>query len=389
MDTFDCVVVGGGMVGGAAALSLAQLGLKVAVIEKVQPKAFSSTAAFDLRVSAISLGSEQLLGGLGVWQNITEMRVCPYRRLGVWEIDNIYTEFNATEIRQSHLGHIVENHLIQLALWQKLEALENVTLLCPETVKNIEQSDEQARLTLGNSTIHAKLVLAADGANSFVRQLVGIGLTGWDYQQNAMLINVKTEAEQQDITWQKFTSEGPLAMLPMPGKHASLVWYHAKQDSKRIQSFSNEQLDEQVSAIFPERLGKVTVVDKGTFPLTRRHANSYQAGRVLLLGDAAHTINPLAGQGVNLGFKDVKALRDVIETAINDGLCWHDVEQLSGYEKLRRKDNLLMMSAMDMFYAGFSNDLPLPKFIRNAGLFIANKAPILKSKALEYACGLK
>ena len=388
MDKFDCVVIGGGMVGAASALSLAQLGLKVAIVEKVAPNSFNTEQPFDLRVSAISLSSQHLLEQLDAWQQITQWRLCPYKRLGVWELEPSYTEFSAAEIEQTHLGHIVENRLIQLSLWQQINQHEKIQLFCPESLVGFEQNNEQVIVQLTNQTIVTKILIAADGANSQVRKLANIGTTGWDYQQSAMLINVETDLSQQDITWQHFRSTGPVAMLPMPGNNASLVWYHDKEEIARLSKLPNEQLQALVMESFPKKLGDIKVIDKASFPLTRRHANHYQSHRILLLGDAAHTINPLAGQGVNLGFKDVKALQMIIAKAIGEGKCWSDVDVLAAYEKERRKDNLLMMSAMDMLYSGFSHPSPLVKLARNSGLFMANKLPALKGKALTYACGI-
>lgn len=388
MNRVDCVIVGGGMVGAASALSLAQLGLKVTVIERSSPKGVTHDEPFDLRVSAISVASEQLLANLGAWQLIDKSRICPYRRLGVSESDLAYTEFNAASIKQSHLGHIVENRQIQLALWQQCQAHQNIELIVGKEVQSIEQSETHAIVSTADSKIETKLVLAADGGNSFVRELAGIGTTGWNYDQSAMLINVTTELEQQDITWQQFTPTGPLAMLPMSGQNASLVWYQQRDEIKRLAGLSNEELTQLIHQHFPEKLGRVNVVDKGYFPLTRRHANQYRSGRILLLGDAAHSINPLAGQGVNLGFKDVSALAQIIATAIAEGTNWHEEKILRQYQAARRTDNLMMMSAMDALYATFSNNSPILKVIRNVGLFAAQRTPVLKNKVLEYACGL-
>jgi len=410
MADFDCVVIGGGMVGAASALALAEQGLKVAVIEKYQPHAFVPEQALDLRVSAISLASQYLFEQLGAWSQIKQWRACPYQRLGVWEEEYAYTEFNAQDIGQKHLGHIVENRLIQLALWQKMAVHDNVKLFCPEHLVDLIQDEAQVTLILSQHTITAKLVIGADGANSQVRKLVDIGITSWDYQQSAMLINVETTQAQQDITWQQFFPTGPVAFLPLTreplskegdtlsqeqmsgGGYASLVWYHQRDEIKRLAALSNSQLQQEVLAHFPKRLGDIKVIDKASFELTRRHANKYQNNRVLLLGDAAHTINPMAGQGVNLGFKDVKALQDVIACAIAEGKCWHDVEVLAQYEKMRRKDNLLMQSTMDALYFSFSHPSLFIKSLRNIGLFAMNKLPVvsstIKNKALAYACGL-
>ncbi|MBA6264951.1 FAD-dependent oxidoreductase [Colwellia sp. Bg11-12] len=403
MNNFDCVVVGGGMVGAASALSLANLGLTVALIEQHQPHCFDKSQALDLRVSAISLASEHLLTQLGAWPQLQQWRLCPYKRLGVWEHQASYTEFNADDIEQSHLGHIIENRLVQLALWQQVKNHSKVTLFSPANLESFTQSANEIAITLVDNSavteqgktqkITAKLLIAADGANSQVRKLANIGITGWDYQQSAMLINIETQTPQQDITWQQFFETGPLALLPLPGKselggYASLVWYQGKDEIKRLSSLSCEQLQVEILEAFPQRLGKIKVIDKGAFPLTRRHANTYQKNRVLLLGDAAHTINPMAGQGVNLGFKDVKALQTVIASAIGNNECWHEPNILSRYETKRRKDNLLMMTTMDSLYVTFGHPSPAVKLFRNIGLAMANKIPFLKKKALAYACGV-
>lgn len=416
MKSFDCVVVGGGMVGAASALALAQLGLTVALVELYEPKKFEKEQPFDLRVSAISLASQYLLEQLGAWSQVMQWRVCPYKRLGVWEQEYAYTEFNANDIKQDHLGHIVENRLLQLSLWQQIKLQsklqKNIEIFCPEKLISLSQNADSATLVLENTTLSAKLVIAADGANSQVRQLVDIGITSWDYQQSAMLINVKTQQPQQDITWQKYLPTGPVAFLPLTrvpllksptsvgssskqieqGGYASLVWYHQRDEIKRLSVLSNQQLQQEILAVFPKRLGQIEVIDKGAFPLTRRHANTYQKNRVLLLGDAAHTINPMAGQGVNLGFKDVKALQSVISSAIANGECWHENSVLKRYEMMRRKDNLLMQSTMDVLYHTFSHPSPLIKTLRNVSLFAVSKVPVLnsvvKNKALAYACGI-
>ena len=174
---------------------------------------------------------------------------------------------------------------------------------------------------------------------------------------------LKQHCPQQDITWQHFRESGPVAMLPLLGNKASLVWYHHKEEVLRLSRLSNEQLKQQIMSEFPKKLGDINVIDKASFPLTRRHANTYYKKNILLIGDAAHTINPMAGQGVNLGFKDVKALQTVIAKAIGSGLCWHDESVLAGYEKTRRKDNLLMMSTMDLLNAGFSHPSPAMKLL--------------------------
>jgi len=393
MKNFDCVVIGGGMIGAASAVALANLGLKIALVELSPCHEFSAQSSFDLRVSAISVATQQLLEQLDAWHSLSQKRLCPYSRLGVWETELSYTEFDAQKIEQPILGHIVENKLIQLSLWEVVSSNNNITTFCPDTLKAFTQNTEQVIVELESQTITAKLLVAADGANSKVRTLANIGVTGWDYNQTAMLINVETQLPQQNITWQQFYETGPVAMLPLSGEselggYASLVWYHQKSEIKRLSSLSNHQLEEEIMDNFPTRLGKIKVIDKGAFPLTRKHANSYQKGRVLLLGDSAHTINPMAGQGVNIGFKDVKALQQIVAKAIGNGESWSDIHVLARYEKQRRNDNLMMMTTMDMLYSSFSHPSTIVKVARNIGLMLANHSGAIKNKALAYACGL-
>jgi len=393
MKSVDCVVVGGGMVGAASALSLSNLGLTVAIVEAIVPQPFTPQQPIDLRVSAISVATQQLLEQLDAWDALLQKRFCPYSRLGVWETEASYTEFNAQDINQPILGHIVENRLIQLSLWEKINEHKNIMVFCPETLISLTQNEDNATLELQNETIKAKLVVAADGAKSKVRSLANIGVTGWDYEQSAMLIHVETQANQQNITWQQFYQTGPVAMLPLAGKselggYASLVWYHQKSEIKRLVALTDQQLTAEVIQHFPAKLGKVNVLNKAAFPLSRQHANTYHKNRVVLLGDAAHSINPMAGQGVNIGFKDVKALQHIIATAIGNDECWHNPEVLAQYEKTRRNDNLLMMTAMDALYASFSHPSAVIKMARNIGLMVANKSGFMKNKALAYACGL-
>lgn len=393
MKTFDCVIVGGGMIGAACALSLAHQGLTVAIIEKNPPKPIDKTEPFDLRVSAISVASQYLLEQLGAWQAISRERLCPYTRLGVWESELCYAEFNANELNEPQLGHIVENRLIQLSLWEQIVKQEKIQLYCPDSLRAIEMEVDHVLVELSSNTIKAKILVGADGANSHVRKLANIGITGWDYEQSAMLINVETSLKQQNITWQQYQETGPVAFLPLSGKskkggYASLVWYHQKEEIKRLSQLSHEQLRNAILENFPERLGDIDVINKGAFPLTRRHANHYQNNRIVLIGDAAHTINPMAGQGVNLGFKDVKALERVIASAIGENRDWSNPLTLKNYEKMRRADNLMMMSGMDFLYQGFKHKSPLVKSLRNLGIFMINKVPTLKKKALAYACGI-
>ncbi|MBP2844846.1 2-octaprenyl-3-methyl-6-methoxy-1,4-benzoquinol hydroxylase [Dickeya oryzae] len=386
---YDAVIVGGGMVGAAAALGLAQRGFQVAVLEQEAPPSFVVGSAPDVRVSAIGQASVRLLERLGVWPNVEQMRSAPYRRLETWEWDNAHVVFDAADLGLSELGFMVENQVLQLALWQELEKTPDVTLLCPWQLQGLHREDDQWRLTSEQGeSLSASLVIGADGANSRIRQWGGIGITGWQYRQSCMLISAEMAGPQQDATWQRFTPSGPRAFLPLFDGWCSLVWYDSPQRIRQLQAMSLPQLNKAIAETFPERLGAVNAVAAGAFPLVRRHAQQYVLPGLALIGDAAHTINPLAGQGVNLGYRDVSALLDVIIRARDEGNVWYGDAVLQRYQQQRKPDNLLMQSGMDLFYGAFSNRLPPLELARNLALMAAQRAGKLKQQALRYALGL-
>ncbi|GIU29221.1 2-octaprenyl-3-methyl-6-methoxy-1,4-benzoquinol hydroxylase [Shewanella sp. MBTL60-007] len=388
---YDAVVVGGGMVGAATAIGLGQLGLKVAIVEAFAPKPYDSEQPLDLRVSAISAASESLLDRLGALAGLDSMRKVAYKGLETWEMDGCITRFHSEQIGATHLGHIIENRLIQLSLWQRMQQLENIRLFCP--VKIVEMSrkplQDSIEVKLDNGeALQARLLIGADGANSMVRQWANIGITAWDYAQSAMLINIETACSEQDVTWQQFTPSGPRSLLPLPGNNASLVWYDDANRIAQLSQLNNSALKVQIDQYFPQRLDRdFSVINKASFKLTRRHAQTYYQNNLVILGDAAHTINPLAGQGVNLGFKDVDALICTIAGHLEDKTGWWQKPVLAEFQKSRYRDNLLMMSTMDLFYASFSNDILPLKLLRNGALKLANIDTPIKKQVLKYAMG--
>lgn len=429
---YDFCINGGGMVGAALALGLAKQQYRVAIIEPHLPKSFHHTSKPDLRVSAISDASVSLLTSLGAWEYIEAMRVKPYIGLSVWDAPTHRTDFTAQSIDVPQLGFFVENRLLQLGCHQALEAFENVTWFTGSKVTNIAFANGSvesnvaknkgaegshsakgshpadgshsakgsvphphvATLNLDSGdTIHAKWLIGADGAASQVRQAANIGVSGWQYSQHAMGITIEMAKPVHAITWQQFTPEGPKAFLPMFDNYASLVWYDSPDELKRLSTLTAVQLKQAIIEAFPSELLKegndFTVIDKATFPLTRAHASRYVSDGVILVGDAAHTINPLAGQGVNLGFRDVEALLRVTAESIDLTSLEFKKRLIASYEKPRQRDNGLMMSAMDGFYGLFSNDIGPIKWLRNQLLSVAQHFEPAKREVLKYAIGMR
>ncbi|MGR9105624.1 MAG: FAD-dependent monooxygenase [Gammaproteobacteria bacterium] len=386
----DVLIVGGGMVGAALGCCLGGSGLNVAVIEENLPPAFDPQQEFDLRVSALSIASQTILESVGAWQGVAARRLCPFRRMRVWEAGGS-TEFRAEDIQRSHLGTIVENRLIQLALLEQLEAFDNVRLFCPVATGRIHYDPRNSSIELKDGgQISARLLVGADGGQSRVRQVSGIGVTAWDYRQHALVISVETDYPQQDITWQRFEPTGPQAFLPLPGPHASLVWYHSPDEIRRLRALSDEDLLAEIEHAFPDCLGEVLrIAGRASFPLRRQHAQNYVKSGLALIGDAAHMINPLAGQGVNIGFLDAAALAETIVTAAKKGRDFASLAVLREYEKNRRRENLLMMTTMDLFYRVFSNEHRPLKLFRNFGLGLADRLGPAKKKVMRYAMGVE
>ncbi|WP_417567166.1 FAD-dependent monooxygenase [Marinobacter sp.] len=408
-QAFDIVVVGAGMVGAALATGLGQSGFSVAVVDRAPPPVFDPQANPDIRVSALSAGSERYLRNLDAWINILAMRATPYQRLAVWDetqypLQNLVprklseVEFDATELGTHHLGHIVENSVTQRALWQTAEAEPRVTLIHGHGISSLAQSSESASVTLDDGRqLTAALVIGADGAQSRVRDLAGIGTTRSQYEQQAMVVSVRYQGPVEDITWQGFHPSGPRAFLPLysagpnyPGESwASLVWYDAPDELARLKALDDSGLMAEIQSAFPACLPLLTHIDaRASFPIARQHARHYFAGRVVLAGDSAHTINPLAGQGVNLGFQDAQALQSILREARRAGDDLADRKWLDQYEQQRRPANRRMMLTMDLFYHLFSNQIPPVHLLRNLGLGAARALPFARNRVARYAMGI-
>lgn len=408
-QAFDIVIVGAGMVGAALATGLGRDGLSVAMVDRTPAPTFNPETTPDIRVSALSAGSERYLQSLGAWDHILNMRATPYCRLAVWDetrhpLSNLLprtssqVEFDAVELNTTHLGHIVENSVTQQGLWQAAKTEPSVTILAGNGVSSITQTDELATVTLeNNEQLTAALVIGADGGQSRVRDMAGIGVTRNQYGQQAMVISVRYQGEVEDITWQGFYPSGPRAFLPLhsagpdyPGEsRGSLVWYDAPEEIARLKSLSHEALIVEIQQGFPTELPHIThIEDRASFPIAKQHAKHYSAGRIVLVGDAAHTINPLAGQGVNLGFQDARCLQTILKEARRMGEDLASPSRLARYEQQRRPANRRMMFAMDAFYHLFSNQTPPLHLLRNIGLGTARALPFARNRVARYAMGI-
>ena len=377
------IVVGAGMVGAAMAIKLAQQGKSVQIIEKklINADAILASDQVGIRVSAINRFSENLLDELGAMPILRQNRLAPYTQLEAFERGGDNLLFDCADINTSHLGHLIENNLIQASLWQQFAHYNIEVIEQSAPLSAIEQDTTSITLIYGDTRYTADLVIAADGGQSQLRAKANIGVTGWQYQQHCMGVLIKLDAPQQVKTWQQFTPTGPLAFLPMQAPYANLIWYDSANTLQNFKGLTAEQIKAHVLNKFPLLAGDFEVQNHAVFPLTRQHANNYSNGRLVLVGDAAHTINPLAGQGVNLGFQDVVALAQALEDA-DDISCPLNLKE---YERSRRKANLLMMSMMDACYFGFSNQITPLKWARSQFLKMANNTGPLKNWVLKYA----
>lgn len=390
-DNFDVVIVGGGMVGAMLASALAHSNLNIAVIEAFEPMAFDDSQEYDLRVSAVSIASQKMFEAVGAWQNMLDKRTCPYRRMLVWDGEQGgETLFDSGDIYQPMLGTIVENRVIQLSLLEVLKSSENIQWICPDKMISINEDPDELRLELESGRVlKSQLLVGADGANSTVRRLCEIKITTTLYEQHALVASIETELNQQDITWQRFVASGPQAFLPLKGNRASMVWYNSEEEVTRLKALDDAAFIQEMEATFPERLGKITALkDRGSFPLVKSHATTYVKNRIVLIGDASHTIHPLAGQGVNLGLMDAAVLAEIVLHKNADGKDFGKLSVLRKYERARRGYNTAMISAMDIFHHTFKEQ-PLPvQVLRSAALNIADKLGPLKKAAMKHAMGL-
>jgi 2-octaprenylphenol hydroxylase len=396
---YDLIIVGAGMVGATLAKALADTPLHIALLDAAtldQPVAAQSTASgYDPRVSALSAASERIFTHLGVWPLIDAQARCAYRHMHVWDAEGTgEIHFDAHSLNENRLGHIIENHRVQQALLDALGGTR-IDLLGGQRVEALVREDECWRLGLDNGErLYAPLIVAADGGRSRLRELAGFAMREWDYLHSAIVTTVQVSQPHQDTAWQRFLPSGPLAFLPLPdvdGRHyCSVVWSLLPDQAQRVMALDDASFADEIGQAIELRLGRVLAADtRHCIALRQRHAKNYVMQGLVLIGDAAHSIHPLAGQGVNLGLLDAAELTDVLTSALQRGDTLSELAVLQGYERRRMGANLGMMAAMEGFERLFhANALPL-RWLRNAGMQWLDGQGALKSVVIRRAMGLE
>jgi 2-octaprenylphenol hydroxylase len=388
MHPHDVIIIGGGIVGGTLACALGRSGMRVALIEARESDTRIGT---DPRVYAVTRASEQIFRSLEVWEAIAAQPVCAFTDMEVWDAAGEgVLHFDCAELAEPWLGHIIEPGVILAALQDRLKVLEGVDVYCPSVFTQIDIDADRVIVTLedGNS-LSAPLLAAADGARSPVRERLGIAVRRHDYHQTSLAARVQTALPHANTAWQRFLPGGPLAFLPLADGWSSIVWTLPEDDVARVQSLEPAAFHQALGSAFDYKLGEI--LDSGprqAWPLVRQHAVHYVQERVALLGDAAHAIHPLAGQGVNLGLLDAAVLAGEVLEARAGNRDTGRLHTLRRYERWRRSDNTLMMSAMDGINRLFSNaNLPVSR-LRSAGLSLLGQSAPVRHALMRHAMGM-
>jgi 2-octaprenylphenol hydroxylase len=387
---FDVVVAGAGMIGCTCALAIAQSGIRVALVDP-GPIHFKQKSPKQGRVSAINLATENILRALGAWSVLNTERLSPFRQINVWDAASRgEITFNAADAGLTHLGHIIENDLITTALTTCLLQLDSVSCFAADHIQAYDFDDEGVRITLASrQQIKARLLLGADGTESRVRSLAGISVEKIPYNHQAIVATVTTELSHRESARQCFLDSGPLAFLPLHDNHSSIVWSCSAKRFDELNRLDDAAFSLALTKAFEHRLGNTKLVSRrSTFPLINQHASHYIAPRTALLGDAAHTIHPLAGLGANLGFADAATIAEIVKNAQDTGIDIGIPSVLRRYERRQKTENRLTSHAIDLIGWFFNLNSPSITNIRNIGLNITNKSNYLKNMLINQATGL-
>lgn len=386
---FDVVIVGGGLVGATLAADLGQRGFHLGLVE-ARPASLLPASGFDLRVSAVTRATQRVLESVGAWGLLPAERVQPFRKMVVWDIPGAgEVHFDSADIAEPALGHIVENTAMQRALETRLGQLDGVEILRPANLDSLALESPRAVASVDGNELFAPLVVGADGSRSRVRGLAGIEVHESAYGQRAVVATVTVSRGHGETAWQRFLPNGPLAFLPLPGKHASIVWSTTPVHAGALERMSEDGFIGALEDAYEGRLGEISLVGpRAGFDLSTFNARDYVGHRVALVGDAAHTVHPLAGQGVNLGILDAAALAEVLDAARDAGRDIGRAHTLRRYQRWRKGHNALMRTALSGFNWLFGTPFRPVRDARNAGLRVTNRITPLKRWLMLYASGL-
>ena len=385
----DVAIVGGGIAGATLGVALGAAGMRVALVEARPPASEEAAAEDPLRVSALTPASQRILERLGVWGRIAPPGVSPFSEMRVWEVPGKgEIHFDAAGIGLPALGFIVENRALAGALEAALSDLAPVRRYRPATLEGMRRDEDAIVLRIGRDRVRARLVVGADGSDSRVREFAAIAYRGGDFRQCALVATLHAEQGHADTAWQRFLPGGPLALLPLREGRVSIVWSTASRHALRLREMDERDFESELAAAIGHRLGPLRLQGRrGRFPLRHLQAERYVAERVALAGDAAHTIHPLAGQGVNLGLLDAAALAQVLIRNAEAGRDLGRCANLRAYERWRKGHNRLMHQTMMAFHVLFGRDLDVLRRLRNLGLHMADRSPALKRFFMRFATG--